>query len=941
MKISLYTPIHKLPSYNGNSQQNQQQTSKEEYKYLSYDLFSKNYFNYAFNPINFKARLNRTPENFYAQKFNQENMPDTVKNYLNEDFETRQHMPPAQLQREAFQYIKIADTVDEVKEMYPDEPLFKDLKPFEKTRATSGILLLLRWDKQTQNTPVFKNKDEKDLTLYLLKKVYLEGKTLDEINKDFDKDTTDEIKKELGVKDGKYFYNSTLRAMGIRYPELSYYNSFLATRNDKEYIPVSRKMSDATKEKISEASKSWWAGLNEIERSEQIQKMLEGKSFSNSIFTRFQGQIMTIASSKIGFSDRLSEIFSEKLNDDEFNSDFPSFTQKMREIMLEFWNKDTEFKNIYSDAIRTTIMDFDEAYNDKNNPEKLEKLLNQALELKSKILEKAKSRRQHKNEMKKLAHKTETTSQGSGNVNKIENSLTKKEIYQLFKQNERAALKIYPDDFAKEFLDYLIENTDFNTKKTAVLIKRPDAKELLNLTEEEYLKTVEDLKEQIEIVNHDFNNSHRLTAKTNEFLINNYLYNKSHNTTVFYGERGDAFDIINVTPEYKEDLLKNKPLFNKQFKLLCKPLNARDSLDFLKNNIIPVMNKMAINGSSFYKLPKDFLIRVKEIENALSRITSFQNESTKFIQNYNAYIKFMKQCNNEILKQTICEHIAVDYFMYLQEKIRNNKQQPKQTVQRNTNISGIDDIPEKELLNAFRHLSEKQLKFFDDDFKNELYNFIITHPKMDKKLLAIFSFIESGYINELKLDPNQRNEIIKNTENIFIAINKEFDKKYPELAISNEFAMNLTIYEQTGNKQFLKNTRADNMRYIVENKLDDTYMKLKPIVSKRYKEYSDGLTIEEAQEFYENTLSAEISKLYTHGFKYHKDIQQEVLKKLLNIVLTQIDKQEIIDFIKAYKGAVMFINDKTRPNDAAELLKEHIIYDFLCERVPELIKINQ
>ena len=310
MKISLYTPIHKLPSYNGNSQQNQQQTSKEEYKYLSYDLFSKNYFNYAFNPINFKARLNRTPENFYAQKFNQENMPDTVKNYLNEDFETRQHMPPAQLQREAFKYIKIADTVDEVKEMYPDEPLFKDLKPFEKTRATSGILLLLRWDKQTQNTPVFKNKDEKDLTLYLLKKVYLEGKTLDEINKDFDKDTTDEIKKELGVKDGKYFYNSTLRAMGIRYPELSYYNSFLATRNDKEYIPVSRKMSDATKEKISEASKSWWAGLNEIERSEQIQKMLEGKSFSNSIFTRFQGQIMTIASSKIGFSDRLSEIFS-------------------------------------------------------------------------------------------------------------------------------------------------------------------------------------------------------------------------------------------------------------------------------------------------------------------------------------------------------------------------------------------------------------------------------------------------------------------------------------------------------------------------------------------------------------------------------------------------------------------------------------------------------
>lgn len=42
----------------------------------------------AFNPpayrdfnINFSARLFRTPSNFYAQPFNRNGMPDTMKNY--------------------------------------------------------------------------------------------------------------------------------------------------------------------------------------------------------------------------------------------------------------------------------------------------------------------------------------------------------------------------------------------------------------------------------------------------------------------------------------------------------------------------------------------------------------------------------------------------------------------------------------------------------------------------------------------------------------------------------------------------------------------------------------------------------------------------------------------------------------------------------------------
>ena len=223
---------------NQTNRQNQFKNQKYSTSSVPQEKLPYTYNNYN---INFGARINRTPEDFYAQKFNIDNMPITVKEYLFEDFEQRQHMPPAQLQRQAFEYLKLADNVQDIKDMYPDEPLFAHLKELKDTKPNTGILLLLKWDAQTSKTPVFKDKNNKDLTTYLLKKVYLEGKTIEEINNDFDNDATDAIKHELGVKDKKYFSHTNIYTLGIRYPKLPYYNSFLATRNDKEYIPPVRK----------------------------------------------------------------------------------------------------------------------------------------------------------------------------------------------------------------------------------------------------------------------------------------------------------------------------------------------------------------------------------------------------------------------------------------------------------------------------------------------------------------------------------------------------------------------------------------------------------------------------------------------------------------------------------------------------------------------------
>ena len=159
-------PIHFLPTPKNLKQH------KKDNNFPSTNTIQQGHlplFAYKDYNLSFKARLNRTPENFYEQKFNIDNMPATVKKYLLEDFEERHHMPPAQLQREAFEYLKLADSVQDVKDMYPDEPLFAKLKEAKDTKPSSGILLLLKWDAQTSNTPVFKDSTNKELTTYLLK----------------------------------------------------------------------------------------------------------------------------------------------------------------------------------------------------------------------------------------------------------------------------------------------------------------------------------------------------------------------------------------------------------------------------------------------------------------------------------------------------------------------------------------------------------------------------------------------------------------------------------------------------------------------------------------------------------------------------------------------------------------------------------------------------
>ena len=108
MKISNISYITSLKQYskpqfnkNNNTQNPIEQTQIPK-------MFAYQDFNISFS--------GRTPEDFYAQDFNRENMPNTMKVYLNYDYEQRQHMPPEQMMGEVFKYLDNANNFEDVKE---------------------------------------------------------------------------------------------------------------------------------------------------------------------------------------------------------------------------------------------------------------------------------------------------------------------------------------------------------------------------------------------------------------------------------------------------------------------------------------------------------------------------------------------------------------------------------------------------------------------------------------------------------------------------------------------------------------------------------------------------------------------------------------------------------------------------------------------------------
>lgn len=335
--------------------------------------------------INFRGR---TPENFYAQEFNVKNMPETMKTYLNEDYETRKHLPPEQVMNQSFKYLNVIDNFSDVKSTYPDETLFENLHE-ANLKGRTGILSDIKIAKEMSDTPLLKDGSD-DFGMYLLKKILLEGKTIKEINKDFyEKDLAPEYK---GAVTQPITYGTT-SAYGIKYPKTDFWNSFIATRDEyKKFIVDLPKQdkNDLKKELVAKfgASRnttpntSAHNGTEKTKKAprrkysikkyqrDQIKKDIKDakadvekvkksirKRFSQddpeaSFIVKYLSPIMTIAADRIHLSEEEKD-FAEMLR---------VKNKKVEDLFAQFWKAKPELLDYYSTMITDTIDLFEEIY---------------------------------------------------------------------------------------------------------------------------------------------------------------------------------------------------------------------------------------------------------------------------------------------------------------------------------------------------------------------------------------------------------------------------------------------------------------------------------------------------------------------------------------------------------------------------------------------------
>lgn len=216
--------------------------------------------------ITFKARVDKGLDRFY--NYNKNRMPSTFRRYI-ESLEDKTRLTPIQAQKRAFIKLEDAKTPDDIKKFFPDEELFTDLVEYTETKSTRGILQSAKENKELlelSNEGLL--KDNTDLTVYLVKKIFLEAKTLEEINNDLENDLNEDFKADFKFKneDAKYIYHSTLKALGIKPPSQEYQQSLRYTRSG---------YSDSVGDNISMAQRKFWDSLSPEERTARAKKSVE------------------------------------------------------------------------------------------------------------------------------------------------------------------------------------------------------------------------------------------------------------------------------------------------------------------------------------------------------------------------------------------------------------------------------------------------------------------------------------------------------------------------------------------------------------------------------------------------------------------------------------------------------------------------------------------
>lgn len=672
-------PINFIPQFkrNSNSSKNENQVHSKHVSYISSPINAhRNYL------INFTARKG---EDFV--RFNEETMPSTLSNYYAKDFEARKTVEPLKAMNETFELLGAADNIQEVKEAFPDEPLFKDLKTLDELNPRRGYLYQCKYYQQgiKDCPPILKTGE--DLTLYLLKKIYLECKTLKEINLDLNKDVSDYHKDYVNKKGENDKINySTLSALGIGFPDLAFWNSLQAAKRNPElakkqsggvYVERSKPKNPDAPKKHSDG-RNHFSKLSPEKQQEILDAMREGRA--NSTYFEYPSEIMTLSADKVDLSGNLIKYFKERHLDEDFlKMDFSSLNDKQQKIMKEFWKSNNKLKIEFSKAIKETLKDFESAISWKDSePEFLDSLLNDAKAIKDFHAQESEKRRLERisqQEAKKPEVQISKPFIPEAVSPKPKTKLSRKELELQERQeinNEynsmvRFSLKPLPRELRQRLTKFIINDSRINfDNKKYILKMNEEAQGLLLMSEDEktrFERKIKNVNKMYDVINEDFNKQNTTLVDVSEAAILKVLYEKLHDTSVFSLSRAEILSPENR--EYFNDEPSQK-IIEEYMKETSRPISDKNVQKIIKNVMEPELLEISHRSNLFDRGADRLLMKyfAKAIINDPDLKNAFDKSITSVIKKLPGTSNLILHQENELIKRTLAQKI---FYTYMKE----------------------------------------------------------------------------------------------------------------------------------------------------------------------------------------------------------------------------------------------------------------------------------
>ena len=659
------------------SQDNKNLNSNKNIENKSNKQYSYNPLAYQDYGISFSARLFRTPANFFEQDFNRKGMPETMKNYLFDDYEDRQNMPPAQMMRLVFDDINETKSLEQVKRIYPNEPLFNNLRDIPGRNARTGVIAEIELMKQ-EDKSLFKNGQD-NLGLYLLKKIYLEGKTLKEINNDFQKDISAYYK---GLSPIKY---ETLSAFGIKFPNSAFWKSFTATREDfpYEYKPrkalvlrnnsshnaISKpKSTNVIEKKKFDNVKDWEidkladAMIKGMGSGEETKKQIKKHNIQDretlGFVAKYMSEINSVVLEKVHASDEMKD----------FYENYDNLSTSQKNIFKAYWNSDPKIKENRSIAMKDTIKLFMEAYGADGNNEEFKELINYANSIKPARLERQNEHNKIQAEYDKMFAELDAES----NVEKkMINDVAKKiedlandgadksytiipnkheikyngDLSEDFKKELQFQMRLLPESFSNRYVKYFLSHPNVSDKyKLSILVENSIPNEYKDL-----LYTKEEFNKISLGVNRDFTLKYPLViAACNQSLVELLAEFKPKEAPKMLSLETDQ--LINLL-EFAgvNDLTKEqRAKLNDNYQDYLRPISSKEDINKINNMLVDFV------GSYNEKLSNDSadvaalieLLKANVISNpVLKKDFAKSLKYSKFLEKYGGSAKILLKNN--------------------------------------------------------------------------------------------------------------------------------------------------------------------------------------------------------------------------------------------------------------------------------------------------------